>query len=300
MSTYVGGDSSDTWHERIEEIIYAVRRYHNVGEDPDEGDWHNVDQYYSIVAEEQIPYSDALWRKLALGLFTHGHNQEILEYMHGALERYKHALFAKDIITQLLQKIPDNDIVFLVDIHFYYFIAMLKALGDNLAWILNYFYSMGLESYPSAIDLTKTKFRDKLAIKNRGLFNTICEGSQYEQYRKLREFRDIVVHRHALHVVPVQRGVNGPIKIMVPIDPTRGVMVDDLERRKGAVRYAITSKDKESIAEYGLKKRVVSLVPEEQGGYEDILAFCDRHLRYLAAAYSEASRQLLALADHHP
>lgn len=149
----------------------------------------------------------------------------------------------------------------------------------------------GLESKPSSIDLTKTKFRNALADKNDSLYKTVCQGPEYEQYRTLRDFRDIVVHRHALRVVPVQRGVKGPTKIMVPIDPARRVMVDDFERRKGTVRIA-HSNDKASIAEYGLKTLVVSLLREEQLEYEDVGAFCDRHLKYLTDAYCEVIKQI--------
>jgi hypothetical protein len=293
----------DEWIMRTEEIIYSVRRYYKVEEQPKEigrrepklTDWRNLDRYYSIISKQRIPNYDALWRKLALGQFSHEHNQELLVYMHGALERYKHALFAKDVIEQLLRKSDqlDNDIVFLVNFHFYYFITIVKALGDNLAWILNYFYSMGLESSPSSIDLTKRMFRDVLARKNSWLLKTVCQGPEYEQYRTLRDFRDIVVHRHALHVVPVQHGVNGPTKIMVPIDPTRRAMVDDFERRGGTVRVA-HSQDKESVAEYGLKTLVASLVREEELEYEDISAFCDRHLKYLTDAYCEVIKQILS------
>jgi alpha-amylase/alpha-mannosidase (GH57 family) len=288
---------------RTEEIIYSVRRYYRVEEQPAEfgprepevTDWRNLDRYYSILSKERIPNYDAFWRKLVLGQFLHKHNRELVEYMHGALERYKHALLARDITEQLLHKTtePDNDIVFLVNFHFYYFITILKTLGDNLAWILNYFYSMGLESTPSSIDLTKTKFRHVLARKNGSLLKIICQGPEYEQYRTLRDFRDIVVHKHALHVVPVQHGVNGPTKIMAPIDPARRVMVDDFERRRGTVRIA-HSQDKDSVAEYGLKTLVVSLVQAEELGYEDVSAFCDRHLKYLTDAYCQVIKQIIS------
>jgi hypothetical protein len=293
----------DDWITRTEEIIYSVRRFYKVEERPKEverretksTDWRNLDRYYSIISKERIPNYDALWRKLALGQFSHEHYQELFVYMHGALERYKHALFAKDIIQQLLRKSdqPDNDIVFLVNFHFYYFVTIVKALGDNLAWILNYFYSMGLESFPSKIDLTNSKFKEVLACKNSWILKTVCQGPEYEQYRTLRRFRDIVVHRHALHVVPVQHGVNGPTEIMVPIDPTRRAMVNDFERRGGTVRIA-HARDKESVAEYGLKTLVVSLVREQELEYEDISAFCDRHLKYLTDAYCEVLKLILS------
>lgn len=130
---------------RTEEIIYSVRRYHKVEPEPKSTIWRNLDYYYSIISKERIPNYDALWKKLVLGRLSHKHNRELTEYMHGALERYKHALFARDIIDQLLRKSDqlDNDIIFLVNFHFCYFITILKTLGDNLAWILNYYYSMG-------------------------------------------------------------------------------------------------------------------------------------------------------------
>lgn len=41
--------------------------------------------------------------------------------------------------------------------HFNYFLLLLTSAFDNLGWILNYFYSLGLESKPKAIEPTKTR-----------------------------------------------------------------------------------------------------------------------------------------------
>lgn len=274
---------------RREDEIYCVGHSYTIQKGHNFSNKYNLDHFYDVKARQDISNYDAIWRKLALQQFQHKHSIELFEYMYGSLERYKHALFSQDILAELLAKVPDNDIVFLVNFHFYYFITVLKALGDTLAWVLNYFYSLGLESAPSDIDLTKTRFRDKLKTANEPLFKKICEGSLYEKYRLLRDFRDIVVHRHALHVIIVQVGKDGPKKIMVPIDPTTGVMVNEAQRQPG---LAIAT-NKESVAKLGLKEIAIYLGAVEQREYEDVVDFCNTHLKYISTAYTETIAEIL-------
>lgn len=270
--------------------IYSVNHHYEIQEALNFTHRYNLDYYYSIKAHADIPRHDTLWQRLVRDQFEHQYAQELFEYMHGALERYKHALFAKDIIAELLGESVDNDIVFLVNFHFYYFITVIKALGDNLAWVLNYFYKLGLQSSPHKIDLTKTSFQEKLKAAKESLYKKICQGPLYEKYRRLRDFRDIVIHRHALHVVTVQFGKEGPKKIMVPIDPSTGTMFDWSAEKTG--RYVASSK--ESMAKYGLKQMVILLSQEGESRYDDLTEFCTTHLRYIATAYEQALKEILS------
>jgi len=278
---------------RETDIIYRVPRYHTVTKTPNVVHRRNLDHWYSTVANNNIPCFGPLWEMLALGRSSHGQREALFEFMHGALERYKQALLAMDIISDLLQIEPDNDVVFLVNFHFYYFITVMKALGDNLAWILNYFYHLGLESDPKHIDLTSTRFKTALSRKSKELCEKICQGSGYERYVDLTKFRDIVVHRHALHVLIVRFGVNGPKKIMVPIDPATGVMIPGLGRPRSK-RKSVTRADRESIAKYGLKEMLVALVPEKDLDYRPVDEFCREHLKFISSSYSRVLEHILS------
>lgn len=274
---------------RREDEIYGINHFYEYEEAPNFTRRENLDLYYRERVKKDFPFFDTVWQSLVNGNFAHEHSQELLEYANGIMERYKQALFGKDLLSELLHKKPDNDIVFLVNFHFYYYITVIKALGDSLAWILNYFYSMKLEDRPSQIDLTKTRFQEKLRRANEQLFQEICQGSVYDNFKKLKEFRDIVVHRHALHVVTVQFGVNGESRIMVPIDPARGTLVSAWNRQKD---HAM---NKKSVAEYGLMQLMIYLGSGgEDLGYDDVLDYCDTHLRFITESYNRTFEVLSA------
>lgn len=265
--------------------LYCINRFYEYEVAPGFSQRENLDLYYSERMKRDMPSFEKVWQSLAYGNFAHVHSEELFEYLHGVMERYKQALFAEDLIAKLLKRKTDNDIVFLVNFHFYYFITVIKALGDCLAWILNYFYSLNLESSPSQIDLTKTGFREKLLCANERLFKKVCQGSLYEKFNKLTEFRDIVVHRHALHVVTVQLGQKGESKIMVPIDPYEGTMVNDWTRQKVQRGHVI---NKKLVAEYGLKQLMVYVGSGGNHlGYSDVLDYCNTHLSFIRESFDK-------------
>jgi hypothetical protein len=262
-----------------EETLYSVKRYYI--EPGKTGQWIDLVWYYLILADRDIPNYRTVWSNLVGGRFPDRYRRELLEYMHGAHERYKQALFARDIIGKLVMKYPDNDVLFIINLHMYYFITVVKALADNLALILNYFYDIGLESSPDKIDITKEPFRARLRDKST-IFDKVCQGPEYEAYKtELTEFRDVVVHRHALHIVRVLDR-NGQTKIMVPRDPSRGIELRTEQGRLGT-KYAV-SRDRKSIAKYGVMTTVIS--PDPTKNYEEPMEFCSRHLRFIANSYT--------------
>lgn len=262
-----------------EDTLYSVKR--NYIEPGKTEHWVDLVSYYLILADRDIPNYRTVWSDLVAGRFPERYRRELLEYMHGAYERYKQALFARDIIDKLVRKHPDNDVLFVVNFYIYHFIGVIKALADNLALILNYFYDIGLESSPDKIDLTKEPFRARLRDKSR-IFDKVCQGTGYETYKtELTEYRDVVVHRHALHVVQVLDR-NGQTRIMVPRDPLRGIELRTEQGRLGT-KYAVP-RDRESIAKYGVMTAVVS--PDPTKNYEEPMEFCSRHLRFIADSYT--------------
>lgn len=277
---------------RREDEIYCINHFYEYKVAPNFTRRENLDLYYTVRVKKDLPLFDKVWQSLVYGSFVREHSQELLEYIHGIMERYKQALFAKDLLSQLLDEKPDNDLVFLVNFHFYYYITVIRALGDSLAWILNYFYSMKLENSPSQIDLTKTPFREKLQCADEQLFKAICQGSPYEKFKKLKEFRDIVVHRHALHIVTAQFGVKGESKIMVPIDPAEGTLVSAWNRQK------VHAMNKKSMAEYGLKQLMIYVGSGgEDLGYTEVLDYCNTHLRFIAESYNKTLEKLSANSE---
>jgi hypothetical protein len=276
VSEILGGNMA--WHLR-RDVVYSVKRYYVLPKPGEHPEWHNLDYHYSILADNDIPNYRTVWGKLVQEQFPSKYHRELSEYMYGAHERYKQPLFARDIMEKLVKKTADNDIVFLVNFHTWYFITLIKALGDNLALIMNYLYNIGLQSSPDKIDLTKEKFRTKLRTKE-AIFKKICEGSGYEEYKKLTEFRLVVVHRHALGIIPVL-DKSGQTRIMIPRDPLSGVEFETISRSR--TKYAV-SRDKRSIAKYDRKTLRVS--PDPNKNYEDPVHFCSKHLRFIAESYT--------------
>jgi hypothetical protein len=273
------------------EILYSVKRH--FVEPGKTRDMVDLVLYYSILADKDIPNYRTVWSDLVNERFPGRYRRELLEYMHAAHERYKQALFAKDIIDKLVRvrDYPDNDVVFVVNFHIYYFITVIKALADNLALILNYLYDIGLESSPDKIDLTKEPFRAKL--RDKSIFDKVCQGSGYEAYKtELIEFRDVVVHRHALHVVQIC-DKDGRFRIMVPRDPSRGIELRTEQGRLGT-KYAV-SRDKESAAKYGVMTSVLS--PDPTKNYEEPMEFCSKHLRYIAHSYTAVLAEMTQASE---
>jgi hypothetical protein len=272
-----------------EEILYSVKRYYM---EPGKTDhWVDLTWYYSILADRDIPNYRTVWSNLVEERFPGRYRRELVEYMQAAHERYKQALFAGDMIDKLVKEYPDNDVVFIVNFHIYYFITVIKAIADNLAWVLNYFYEMGLESSRDKIDLTKEPFRTKLHGER--IFSKVCQGSGYEAYKtELTEFRDVVVHRQSLHVVRVVDR-DGRARIMVPRDPSRGIELRTEQGRLGT-KYAV-SRDKESVAKYGVMTTVLSQDPTKN--YEEPMEFCSKHLRYIADSYTAVLAEMARASE---
>jgi len=290
-------------------VIYKVPKDYETTLAPRKVIVKNLVLFYGDRIKDVLPNYDSLWRRCVYENFSHENIQVLKEYLHGAFERLKQVSFAKERIDDLREKMEregkmDNDILFLIDFHFYYFITLIRTLGDNLAWILNYYCKMNLENDPKNIDLATTKFKDALKREKREIFAKICQGSGHEGYCQLRDFRDIVVHRHALHVVPVffvksPRLPPKALKVMVPTEPTTGVLADQLDKtRKTRPSIGRAQREaKDSIAKYGLLQAVYSLMSEEElrktRKYEDIESFCQKHFDYVLNCYNETINMIV-------
>jgi len=270
-------------------VIYKVRKWYNIRDNYRV----NFELYYQERLEQMIPAFQLLWEVCAKEEVQHDNLKEMTEYLHGARERFKQILFALDRIKDVLAVGSDNDVWFLVNYHLFYFISLVKSLGDNLAWILKYYCKINLN--PLKIDLLRKSFQMCLKSNHRRLYSLIYENASYGDFDKLKEFRDIVLHRHALHVVPVQIGIRGEERlIMVPVDPESGVIADSLKlRMRPEPPKLAEAYDKESIAKYGLKQMIVWVGPKEEMPFEDPIAFCDKYINFLFKVYGDVCQRIL-------
>lgn len=252
----------------------------------------NLEWFYMKKVRELIPSLRLVWEGFVTKKFQHEKREEIIEYLHGAIERFKQLLFAYDRLDDTLAyKVTGTDTWFLVNFHLWNLISLIKSLGDNLAWIINFYCALKLN--PKKIDLLGTGFQNSLGANKKWLFKTIFETPSYQNYKKLKDFRDIVQHRHALHVMRVKLGFSGPEKVMVPVDPETGLMTDGLRQRAEEPRirqFAEASSD-ESIAKYGLKQVVVWVGPGKPP-FEETIDFCKRHIESISQMYENACKRI--------
>jgi len=260
----------------------------------------NLEWFYMKKVMGSIPSLRLMWEKFVTKKIQHEKQGEIVEYLHGAIERFKQLLFAYDRLDDILaHSVSGTDTWFLVNFHLWDFISLIKSLGDNLAWILNFYCAMKLD--PKKIDLLGTGFKDSLKAKKKWLFKTIFENPAYQNFEKLKDFRDIVQHRHALHVMRVMLGFNGPEKVMVPIDPETGLMTDGLRQtaEEPRTRQYAEAASEESIAKYGLKQVVVWIGPGKPP-FEEPIDFCKKHIETMSQMYENVCKRILLEENRDP
>lgn len=253
----------------------------------------NLEWFYMKKVMGSIPSLKFLWEKFVTNKIQHEKREEIIEYLHGAIERFKQLLFAYDRLDDTLaHKVSGTDTWFLVNFHLWNIISLIRSLGDNLAWILNFYCAMKL--YPKKIDLRGAGFKNGLRVKKKWLFKTIFENSAYQNFEKVKDFRDIVQHRHALHVMRVMLGFNGPEKVMVPVDPETGLLTDGLRQRaeEPRIRQYAEAVSEKSIAKYGLKQVVVWIRPGNPP-FEEPIDFCKKHIETISQMYENVCRRIL-------
>lgn len=278
---------------RDKNVIYKVKKWYRMKLGEKGTLKTNLEAFYHRKSKDIIPSFQMIWEAYIKEEIQHEKIKEITEYLHGANERFKHLIFAQNRIKDILSASPSgNDTWFLLNFYIYHFISTVKTLGDNLAWILSFYYKMNLN--PHKTDLTTKGFQDQLKAKNKFLFNRIFQNKLYRNFKGLKDFRDIVQHRHALHIMRVQIGFGGPEKIMIPIDPESGLIVDSLRlasRKEFYVQYAEAG-DKESMAKYGLKQSVVWIGPGKEP-FEDPIVFCKKHTEFLSQVYNDTYERMI-------
>jgi len=280
----------DVFKEKYEDqnYIYKIKKRFSIKEG-DITETFNLELFYNHQVSSLLPNLQLLWKKCVKGEMQHKNLEEIKEFLHGARERFKLLWFAQDQICWSIGSGPqNNDIWFLVLYNIFHFISLVKTLGDNLAWILKLYYDSTLRL--KQIDLTKPAFKQ---ILKEPIYNCIYGHKEYPTFEKLKEFRDVVQHRHFLHIVGVQASINGPTKVMIPIDPTAGSFTDILGEGRARIEPLATAEDEDSIAEYGLKENVLWLGPKGEMPFEDPIDFCGKFLGFISDVYECVCKEIL-------
>ena len=284
---------------RDKNVIYKVKKWYEIRLSEIGTLKTTLEAFYRRKSMELVPSFETIWEAFVKEEIQHEKMKEITEYLHGANERFKQILFAFDRIKDVLALGSGNDVWLLVNYHLFYFISLVKSLGDNLAWILKYYCKIKLN--PLKVDLLRKGFQGYMKSNNRVLYSLIYNNALYEDFANLKEFRDIVLHRHALHVVPVQIGINGEERIMVPVDPKSGVLTDSLKLTgKPESPHLAEAHDKESIAKYGLKQMIVWVGPKDEMPFEDPISFCNKYIRFLSEVYDDICQRILLEMKREP
>jgi hypothetical protein len=259
----------------------------------------NLEAYYAEKTNEIMPHFKPLWEAFINETVKHGNAQEIIDYLRGAIERTKQLIFARDRIRDIITKNrADNDTEFLINFYIFHFISLLKSLGDNLAWLIKLYCKIRLDE--RKIDLSFKSFENCLFAENKRLFNCIYGNQNFSEFRGIKMFRDIIHHKHALHVETVVIGINGPKKIMIAIDPKSGLIIDGRRYMEKLVPTLAEASDKNSIAKYGLKKLNIWVGPPNLMPWEDPLIFCQKEIELMVALYNSSFQRILLELSRKP
>ena len=259
----------------------------------------NLDAYYYERACNTMPFFKPLWEAMVLGTVKHDNGQEIIDYLHGALERTKQLIYARDRMQDIItENPPDNDTEFTINFYIFHFISLVKSLGDNLAWIAKLYCKIPLDERKT--DLTFRSFESCLMAENKRLCHCIYGNPNFKEFRRIKTFRDIIHHKHALHVETVELGFNGPKKVMIAVDPKSGLIIDGIRYMEKLVPKRAEASDKKSIAKYGLRTLTVWVGRADEMPWEDPLAFCQKFIVLMSELYNSTCKRILLELSRKP
>ena len=128
----------------------------------------------------------------------------------------------------------------------------------------------------------------------------IYNNPNFEDLRRIKTFRDVIHHKHALHVETVELGFNGPKKVMIAVDPKSGLIIDGIRYMEKLVPKRAEASDRESIAKYGLKKLNVWIGRAEEMPWQDPLVFCQKFIALMGALYNSTCERILVELSRKP
>lgn len=252
-------------------VVYKVPRQYTTRQSASTTYTTNLDLHYLERVRGLVPHFQPFWGFLVMNEGCHPKRTFLMEYAHGLMTRLGELAFSLDTILVLDGLRPDNDIHFLTNYHLTQFISLVKSTGDNLAWLLTTFYDIKLADEKKT-DLLFESYREKVREKDAHLHAKISGQPQLATYENLKLFRDIVQHRHALHVTHIKLVPSGEEHLYVPVSPSSGAF--------GEFPFPVLAgaSDKASMASVGMKQLVLKVGPPYTPGYERLEPFCQRHL----------------------
>lgn len=245
----------------------------------------NLGLYYIEKFKKMIPSYEPLWRIIEYNVTQHQSEEAMREYMHAIAERSKQILFAFDTIVDILGTgKTDNDVFFLFTFHLWYFISLIKSLGDNLAWLLHFYLNLGL--HHNKISLLDKNFKNKLKTKNPRIASIIYDNPRFPEIESLNKYRDIVQHRHVIHSVRIMHKEFNPKlqKIMIPKNPESLVGY-----KMPFEQFRLDNKSHEYL---GDDEAVVYYGPSVCADYYEPLEFCTKHIDIIREIYTKTLEKI--------
>lgn len=272
---------------RDKNVLYKVKKWCN----PTPNIRTNLELYYDEKSNEILTCFKPLWEVIISDSTTHKHSEEIIDYLQGAIERIKQLIFARDRIYDVLSENSANrDTLFVTNFYIFHFISLVKSLGDNLACIIKLYCDFKLDEKKT--DLNFESFKHCLDSTNKNLYNCVYGNKQFEDFKQLKTFRDIIHHKHALHVGLVRIGFSEPEKVMIAIDPKSGLFIDGQRYMEKLTSKRAEASDQKSIAKYGLKQLNIWVGSPNGMPWEDPRTFCQRFVELMTALYNSACQRI--------
>lgn len=103
-------------------------------------------------------------------------------------------------------KDQNNTTAMYLKYHISYLLLLITGTLDNLAWLINNLYNMGMEEKErNKVDLLSKDFRKKVQPKSSRIYDLIKENEFMDKIRAVRELRDRIVHRTFIETVSAQK-----------------------------------------------------------------------------------------------
>jgi hypothetical protein len=223
-----------------------------------------------------LPNTYYFWYLLLKPKFMHEKVEAMFDMTNSIIERIKQLSFSYDLIKNIIneaQHLGNPDTFFIFYYHFTYFISLAKAIGDNLAWMINLYYKLNMIHFN--IDLLDEKFKNILS-NHKHTFNSIYSHHYFDDYQKLNEFRDIIQHRHIIGAMKVFIIENRQNHIFIPTNP-EFLIDENLRTNKSNEFKKIITENVNSALFYGMHDYYITSIKEIENKFEDPLRFCQKH-----------------------
>jgi len=258
-------------------ILYKVDRWYDTTQSAVGSKQVNFGLYYQERVFDAIPNIKTALRVYLHDRDTKATSKDMAELLFSATWRFEQLFFAYDRIVNMSRSPnDDNDFLFVIRFHLYYFISLVKTLCDNIAWLIS--IHLGLTIDPYEVDLFFKSFARRI---NETRFSPILfDHPEFQNIVKIKAYRDLIEHRNALRVIHVAHvtdpSVRGrpPAKVMIPRDPQRFLKNEN-------VGTSIEAKDLESLINYGLHQMVILFGNKDESDFESPNDFCVRHMNFL-------------------